>query len=114
RLKCFNRGGYKMSLKVVTFGEIMLRLTPPGYERLVQARNLDMTYGGAEANVAVSLARFGMEASYVTKLPKNPLGDGALEELRRCGVDTNFIVRDGDRLGVYYMERGASLRGSEV
>lgn len=103
-----------MAFKIVTFGEIMLRLTPPGYERLMQARNLEMIYGGAEANVAVSLARFGIESRYVTKLPKNPLGDGALDELRRYGVDTSFIVRGGDRLGVYYMERGASLRGSDV
>ena len=79
-----------MAFKIVTFGEIMLRLTPPGYERLMQARNLEMIYGGAEANVAVSLARFGIESRYVTKLPKTT-GDGLDEPA--YGVDTSFIVR---------------------
>ncbi len=103
-----------MSNRVVSFGEIMLRLTPPGYERLAQANSLEVTYGGAEANVAVALARLGMDVSYVTKLPKNPLGDRALQELRSHGVDINHVVRGGERLGVYYLERGASIRGSHV
>lgn len=103
-----------MNKRVVTFGEIMLRLTPPGYQRLIQARSLEMTYGGAEANVAVALARFGLDVSYVTRLPQNPLGDAVIEELRRYGVDTSYIVRGGERLGTYYLERGAGVRGSEV
>lgn len=103
-----------MADRVVTFGEIMLRLTPPGYQRLIQARSLDMVYGGAEANVAVALARFGVDAAYVTKLPKNSLGDAVIEELRRYGVDTSHIARGGERLGTYYLERGAGVRGSEV
>lgn len=82
-----------MSKKVVTFGEIMLRLSPPNYQRLIQADSFDVTYGGGEANVSVSLANFGLDSYYVTKLPYNPLGDAALNDLRRFGVKTDYIVR---------------------
>ena len=100
--------------KVVTFGEIMLRLVPPGYRRFVQAEVFEATYGGAEANVAVSLANFGMESVFVTKLPEHEIGQAALNTLRRYGVDTSRIVRGGGRLGAYYLERGASQRASKV
>ncbi len=99
---------------VITFGELMLRLSPPGYQRLVQASSFEATYGGAEANVAVSLAQFGMDVDYVTKLPDNPIGDAAFNELRRYGVSTRSIVRGGTRLGIYFAEKGASQRGSQV
>lgn len=81
-----------MSKKVVTFGEIMLRLTPPDYKRIVQAESFEAIYGGGEANVAVTLANFGVDAYYVTKLPKNPVGQAALNALRRYGVRTDYIV----------------------
>lgn len=100
--------------RVVTFGEIMLRLAPEGYLRFVQADHFQATYGGAEANVAVSLANFGISAAYVTKLPAHQMGDAALNELRRYGVDVSKIVRGGDRLGIYYLEKGASQRPSTV
>ena len=100
--------------RVVCFGEIMLRLSTPGYQRFLQASSFDATYGGAEANVAVALAGFGLEARYVTKLPHNLLGDAARNELRRFGVDTSCIARGGDRLGTYYLETGASMRPSNV
>ncbi len=103
-----------MSNRVVCFGEIMLRLSTPGYERFVQCNSFDATYGGGEANVAVSLANYGVDACYVTKLPDNSIGDAALNHLRRYGVKTDYIVRGGERLGVYFLESGASQRPSKV
>ena len=100
--------------KIVTLGEIMLRLSTPGNQRFVQADSFDVCYGGGEANVAVSLAGFGHEASYVTKLPANEIGDSALMALRKEGVDCSQIVRGGERLGIYYLETGASVRPSKV
>jgi len=100
--------------KIVTFGEIMLRLVPPGYKRFVQAEAFEASYGGAEANVAVSLVNLGLESLFVTKLPQNEMGEAALNSLRRYGVDTTRVVRGGDRLGLYYLERGASQRSSKV
>lgn len=99
---------------VVTFGEIMLRLSPSGYQRLVQAKSLDVTFGGGEANVAVSLAGYGVPARFVTKLPKNDMGRACKGELARWGVDTSCIAEGGDRLGIYYCEKGASQRPSKV
>ena len=101
-------------MKVVTFGEIMMRLNPPGYQRLQQASSFEISFAGGEANVAVSLANFGMDAAFVTKLPKNDLGKCAVNELRRFGVDTSMICYGGNRLGVYYVEKGASQRASKV
>ena len=100
--------------RVVTFGEIMLRLSPPGNLRFVQARNFDAIYGGGESNVAVSLANFGVDAAYVTRLPANEIGDACQNFLRQFGVDTSQIVRGGSRLGIYYLEHGAVSRGSKV
>lgn len=99
---------------VVLFGELMLRLAPEGHMRLVQADRLEATYGGAEANVAVSLCNYGVPAAMVTRLPDNPLGRAAQNALRRYGVDTAHIAFGGERLGAYYMERGASQRPSLV
>ena len=96
----------------MTFGEIMLRLSPPGYERFLQSPSFEAAFGGAEANVAVSLANFGMESIYVTKVPQNPIGLAALAELKKFGVDTSFCSFGGERLGVYYLEKGASQRPS--
>ena len=101
-------------MRCVTFGEIMMRLNPKGYYRLIQANELEVSYAGGEANVAVSLARFGVDASFVTKLPQGDLGECVISELRRFGVDTRSIVRGGDRLGIYFIERGASQRASKV
>ena len=98
--------------RVVTFGEIMLRLAPVGYERFFQSDRMEATFGGGEANVAVSLANFGVDSRYVTKLPKHAIGQAAVNALRYFGVDTTEIVRGGDRVGVYYLEKGASQRGS--
>lgn len=98
--------------RVITFGELMLRLSPEGYNRFVQADRLNATFGGGEANVAVSLANFGIDTAFVTKLPKHEIGQMALNSLRRFGVDTGFIVRGGSRVGIYYLEKGASQRGS--
>lgn len=100
--------------KIVTFGEIMLRLAPEGYYRFVQAQTLGATYGGGEANVAVSLANFGLDAAFVTKLPKHDIGQAAVNSLRQFGVDTSKITRGGDRVGIYYLEKGASQRPSKV
>jgi 2-dehydro-3-deoxygluconokinase len=100
--------------KVVTFGEIMLRLVPEGYYRFVQADTFQATYGGGEANVAVSLANYGLDAIFVTKLPKHEIGQAAVNSLRRFGVDTSKIVRGGDRVGIYFLEKGASQRPSKV
>ncbi|MCA1617748.1 MAG: sugar kinase [Acidobacteria bacterium] len=101
-------------MRVVTFGEIMMRLATPGRLRFSQARELELTYGGGEANVAVSLANFGLDARLVTRLPANPFGDGAVSVLRSHGVDTSFVARGGDRIGVYFLETGASQRASVV
>lgn len=98
--------------KIVTFGEIMLRLAPDGYDRFFQNDRMQATFGGGEANVAVSLANFGMESRYVTKLPKHAIGQAAVDALRYFGVDTSMIARGGDRIGIYYLEKGASQRGS--
>lgn len=98
--------------KVVTFGEIMLRLAPNGYLRFFQDDQLQATFGGGEANVAVSLANFGLDSSYVTKLPSHAIGQAAVNSLRFFGVDTSKIVRGGERVGIYYLEKGASQRGS--
>ena len=98
--------------KIVTFGEIMLRLAPNGYYRFFQNDQLQATFGGGEANVAVSLANFGLDASFVTKLPTHAIGQAAVNSLRYFGVDTKDIVRGGDRVGIYYLEKGASQRGS--
>ena len=98
--------------KVVTFGEIMLRLAPNGYYRFFQSDQMQATFGGGEANVAVSLANFGLQAAFVTKLPAHAIGQGAVDSLRALGVDTSEILRGGDRIGIYYLEKGASQRGS--
>ena len=100
--------------RVITFGEIMLRLAPEGYYRFVQAESFGATYGGGEANVAVSLANFGMDVGYVTKLPSNDIGQAAVNSLRRFGVDTSNITRGGERVGIYFLEKGASQRASKV
>lgn len=97
---------------VVTFGEIMLRLAPEGYYRFFQNDRLQATFGGGEANVAVSLANFGINSKFVTKLPAHAIGEGAVSALRGLGVDTGSIVRGGERIGIYYLEKGASQRGS--
>lgn len=98
--------------RVVTFGEIMLRLAPQDGTRLLQFPFLQATFGGAEANVAVSLANFGMDVAFVSKVPDNPIGDAAVAELKGFGVDTSFVLKEGERLGVYYMEKGAGPRPS--
>lgn len=98
--------------KIITFGEIMLRLAPNGYYRFFQNDQLQATFGGGEANVAVSLANYGEDAAFVTKVPAHAIGQGAVNALRALGVDTSKIVRGGDRLGIYYLEKGASQRGS--
>lgn len=100
--------------RIVTFGEIMLRLAPEGYCRFVQAERYGATYGGGEANVAVSLAGFGLDAVFVTKLPAHEIGQGAVNRLRQFGVDTSLIVRGGSRVGIYFLEKGASQRPSKV
>jgi len=100
--------------KVVTFGEIMLRLVPEGYLRFVQADRFMASYGGGEANVAIALANFGIDVAYVTKLPTHEIGQAALNTLRHYGVNTDYISRGGERLGIYYLEKGASQRGSLV
>ena len=100
--------------KVVTFGEIMLRLSPPGFLRFSQANSFDVVYGGGESNVAVSLANYGIDVDFVTRLPQNDLGDCALRELRKQGINTHNIIRGGDRLGIYFLETGAVNRGSKV
>ena len=100
--------------KVITFGEVMLRLAPEGYLRFVQADSFGATFGGGEANVAVSLANFGIDAAFVTKLPEHEIGQMAVNSLRKYGVDTSKIVRGGERVGIYYLEKGASQRPSKV
>lgn len=101
-------------MKLVTFGEIMMRLNPEGYERFVQAEEFEATYAGGEANVAVSVANYGAEAAFVTKVPAHDIGQCAVNALRRFGVDTSGMVRGGDRLGIYFVEKGASQRPSKV
>lgn len=101
-------------MKVITFGEIMLRLAPHGYYRFTQAQDLEATFGGGEANVAVSLANYGIDAAFVSKLPKHDIGQCAINDLRKYGVDTSLITRGGDRVGIYYLEKGASQRASQV
>ena len=104
-----------MTMKtIVTFGEIMLRLSPPGFQRFVQARSFDVVYGGGEANVAASLANYGLPVEYVTRLPGNEIGDACLNYLRQYGIGTRHIVRGGDRLGIYFLEMGSAQRGSKV
>lgn len=100
--------------KVVTLGEIMLRLSSPDRSRLVQSNSFDVVYGGGEANVAVSLANYGHNAYFVSKLPKHEIGQSAVNALRQYGVNTNYIARGGDRVGIYYLESGASMRPSKV
>lgn len=100
--------------KVVTFGEIMLRLAPQGFLRFSQANSFDAVYGGGESNVAVSLANYGVPVDFVTRLPKNDIGDCAMMELRKRGVGIDKIVYGGDRLGIYFLETGAVSRGSKV
>lgn len=101
-------------MTVLTLGELLLRLSPPGHQRLVQANRFDVEYGGSEANVAVALARYGVESAFATKLPEHALGQAAVNHLRRYGVDTTPIVRGGDRIGKYFLETGAAQRGSTV
>jgi 2-dehydro-3-deoxygluconokinase len=100
--------------KIVTFGEVMLRLAPPDFLRFRQATNLDATFGGGEANVAVSCANYGLDVSFVTRLPKNDISDWCLGTLNSYGVDTRDIVFGGDRMGIYFLETGAVSRGSKV
>ena len=103
-----------MENRIVTFGEIMLRLSPQGNRRFVQADTFDAIYGGGEANVAVSLANYGHDVAYVTKLPQNEIGQSAVNSLRRYGVDTSCIVRGGNRVGIYFAETGSAMRPSKV
>ncbi|MEN8194185.1 MAG: sugar kinase [Bacteroidota bacterium] len=102
------------SKKIITFGEIMLRLSTPGFQRFTQASSFEIVYGGGEANVAVSLANYGLESKFITKLPNNDIGQAAINNLRKFGVDTTQIVRGGNRIGVYFLETGASQRSSKV
>ncbi|MBI1933176.1 MAG: sugar kinase [Ignavibacteriales bacterium] len=103
-----------MNKKVVTFGEIMLRLSTKGFSRFIQAQNFDVTFGGGEANVSVALANFGLNSFFVTSLPNHEIGQSAVNHLRRFGVNTNSISRKGDRIGIYFLETGASQRASKV
>ena len=100
--------------RIVTFGEIMMRLEPPGYARLVQTDSFGVVFGGAEANVALGLASLGDDAAFVTRLPAHAMGDAAVNSLRRYGVDTRHIVRGGSRVGIYFNEKGADLRGGII
>ncbi len=103
-----------MSKKVVTLGEIMLRLSTPDFKRFVQADTFDVTYGGGEANVAAALCNYGLQGTFVSKIPDNAIGQSAINHLRRYGVDTRFIARGGKRVGIYFLETGASMRASQV
>ncbi|MEO6289311.1 MAG: sugar kinase [Ginsengibacter sp.] len=103
-----------MTKKVVTLGEIMLRLSTPDFKRFVQADSFDVTYGGGEANVAAALCNYGLAGTFVSKIPENPVGQAAINHLRRYGVDTQFVARGGKRLGIYFLETGASMRASQV
>lgn len=99
---------------VVTFGEIMLRLCPKGYRRILQADEFEATYAGAEANVAAALSRWGLGTKFVSKVPENPLGQAAVDALRKCGIGTENVLRGGERLGIYFAERGLGLRSGQV
>ncbi len=101
-------------MKVLTFGELMLRLAPHGYLRFSQANDYQATYGGGEANVAISLANFGMDAGFVSKLPTNEIGQAGVNELRKYGVNIDHVARGGERVGIYFLEKGASQRASKV
>ena len=103
-----------MSKKIVTLGEIMLRLSTPDFKRFVQADSFDVTYGGGEANVTAALCNYGLDGTFITKVPDNAIGQSAINHLRRYGVDTQFIARGGSRLGIYFLESGASMRASQV
>ncbi len=103
-----------MPKKVVTLGEIMMRLSTPGFQRFEQASSFDVTYGGGEANVAAALCNYGLNGTFVTKVPTDSLGQAAINHLRRYGVDTQFIARGGQRLGIYFLETGAAMRASKV
>lgn len=103
-----------MNGRVLTFGEIMLRLSPPGFKRFTQARSFDVMFGGAESNVAVSLTNFRIPVDYITRLPQNDIGNACIQYLRQFGVNTSKIVRGGDRIGIYFLEIGASARSSKV
>lgn len=100
--------------KIVTFGELMLRLAPAGYNRFVQSSTFGATYGGGEANVAVSLANYGEDVSFISKMPKHEIGQAGVNSLKQYGIDTNNIVRGGERVGIYFLEKGASQRPSKV
>ncbi len=103
-----------MSKQVVTFGEIMLRLSTPGFSRFVQSQTFDINYGGGEANVAVALSNYGLQSHFISKIPNHEIGQSAVNQLRKFGVSTEYIVRGGDRLGIYFLETGASQRPSKV
>ena len=111
--KTLGKGGRTLG-RCVTFGEIMMRLNPEGYYRLPQATTLEVSYAGGEANAAVAVAQLGADAAFVTKVPEHALGDCAINEMRRYGVDTRWMIRGGKRLGVYFVEKGASQRASKV
>ena len=100
--------------KVIAFGELMLRLAPEGYQRFVQAEHFGAVYGGGEANVCVSLANYGFHSTFVTRLPSHEIGQAGINALRRYGVDISYIARGGNRVGIYYLEKGASQRPSKV
>lgn len=111
----FQRQEEKYSMKrIITFGEIMLRLAPPRFDRFLQADTFEIDYGGGEANVAVSLANYGHDVVFMTKLPQNDIGQAAINSLRRFGVDTTYIARGGNRVGIYFLETGVSMRPSKV
>lgn len=101
-------------MRVITFGEIMMRLNPENYRRFVQADRFEVSYAGGEANVAVSLANYGVDVAFVSKVPAHEVGQSAINELRRFGVNTDLVVKGGDRLGIYFVEKGASQRASKV
>ena len=103
-----------MKEKIITFGEIMLRLSPENSERFTQCHSFEAVYGGGEANTAVSLSNFGVDAAYVTKLPKHAIGQSAVNALRQYGVDVSKIVRGGDQIGIYFLEKKTSQRPSNV
>jgi 2-dehydro-3-deoxygluconokinase len=103
-----------MSKKIVTLGEIMMRLSTPNYERFVQTDSFDVNYGGGEANVAAALCNYGLNSAFISKLPDNALGQAAINQLRRYGVDTQYVARGGKRLGLYFLEPGVSMRASQV
>ena len=104
----------QMAKRVVTLGEIMLRLSTPNHKRVIQSESFDVHYGGGEANVAIAVCNYGLEGVFVSKLPENQLGQSAINHLRKFGVDTKHVLRGGDRIGVYYIESGASIRSSQV